>query len=228
MNFTELVNANKVRKDLGDVYVVTNVSNVCINTTNGYYLVVNNTGLTSFVVKFSNYYAHNNYTQCAIQNIINVSGYQQENTEYVISFLDEISQQALMPPNATTTLSFHCEYGTTTVNLDENKTIYTFASDRNIDYIYANGIEFKNEIPWKGILRVPLKEKNKILENLMEKLGKEREEVVVIGDTKYALCMFEIAGISIAFNPTDDIANKADYVIKKRDLNELIHIFENY
>ena len=97
-----------------------------------------------------------------------------------------------------------------------------------IDYIYANGIEFKNEIPWKGILRVPLKEKNKILENLMEKLGKEREEVVVIGDTKYDLCMFKIAGISIAFNPTEEIANKTDYVIKKRDLNELIHIFENY
>ncbi len=97
-----------------------------------------------------------------------------------------------------------------------------------IDYIFANGIKFKNDVPWEGILRVPLKEKNKILENLMIKLGKERDEVVVIGDTKYDLCMFEIAGTSIAFNPTKDVANKADYVIKKRDLNELIHIFENY
>lgn len=97
-----------------------------------------------------------------------------------------------------------------------------------IDFVFANGIEFKGEVPWRGILRVPIKEKDKILKKLLMKLGVKREEVFVIGDTKYDLCMFKIAGKSIAFNPSESIAKYADFVIENKDLKELIHIFENY
>ncbi|MEM2935371.1 MAG: HAD family phosphatase [Candidatus Thermoplasmatota archaeon] len=97
-----------------------------------------------------------------------------------------------------------------------------------VKYVFANGIIYKENLPWKAILNVPLKEKGKILENLIEKIGIEKEKVVVIGDTKYDIDMFKRAGLKIAFNPTDEIRNFADFIIEKRDLNELIKIFEKH
>jgi HAD superfamily PSPase-like hydrolase len=97
-----------------------------------------------------------------------------------------------------------------------------------VKYVFVNGIIYKNELPWKAILNVPLMEKGKILEKLIEKLGLEKEDVIVVGDTKYDVDMFKRAGLKIAFNPTDEIKNFADFVIEKRDLNELIKIFEKH
>ena len=97
-----------------------------------------------------------------------------------------------------------------------------------IDFVFANGIEFKGDIPWKGILRVPIKRKDIVLENLVRKMNIDKKDIVVIGDTKYDLCMFEKAGTCIAFNSKDEIASYADIVIQKRDLNELIKIFKKY
>jgi len=97
-----------------------------------------------------------------------------------------------------------------------------------IDYVFANGIEFRDDIPWKGILRVPIKRKDIVLKNLMEKIGVEKKEVIVIGDTKYDICMFKMAGLRIGFNARDELANQVDFIVEKRDLKELIKIFENY
>ncbi len=97
-----------------------------------------------------------------------------------------------------------------------------------IHHVFANGVEFRHELPWRGILRVPIKRKDIILNNLMKKLGVKAGDVVVIGDTKYDLCMFRKAGIKIAFNAKDDLAKHADFVVEKPDLNELIKIFEEH
>lgn len=97
-----------------------------------------------------------------------------------------------------------------------------------IDYVFANGIEFRGEMPWKGILRVPIKRKDVVLKKLMKKLDIKARDVIVVGDTKYDLCMFRNAGIKIAFNARDDLSRHADFVVEKPDLNELIKIFEEY
>ncbi|OYT58658.1 hypothetical protein B6U81_07530 [Thermoplasmatales archaeon ex4484_30] len=97
-----------------------------------------------------------------------------------------------------------------------------------IDYTFANGIMFKKNVPWKGIIRVPIKEKEKILKNLMKELELKKGEVVVIGDTKYDIGMFKMAGRSIAFNPSPGVEKYADIVIKERNLEELIHIWKIY
>ncbi|HHF56347.1 MAG TPA: HAD family hydrolase [Thermoplasmatales archaeon] len=101
-------------------------------------------------------------------------------------------------------------------------------AEYGIDYVFANGIEFRGEMPWKGILRVPIKRKDVILKNLMKKLDVKAKDVIVVGDTKYDLGMFQNAGIKIAFNARDDLSKHADFVIKEPDLNELIKIFEEY
>ncbi len=93
-----------------------------------------------------------------------------------------------------------------------------------IDYIFANGIEFKEDIPIRGILRVPPKNKKIVLKNLMEKLGIKKDEVIVVGDTKYDLCVFKLAKYKIAFNSDEILERYADFSVKKRDLKELIKI----
>lgn len=95
-----------------------------------------------------------------------------------------------------------------------------------VKYVFANGIEFRKEIPWKGIYRVPIKKKEEVLKDLMQILDLKREDVVVVGDTKYDGEMMRMAGAGIAFNPDGEIERYADYVVKKRDLRELIKIFE--
>ncbi len=97
-----------------------------------------------------------------------------------------------------------------------------------IKHVFANGIIYRENLPWKAILNVPLMEKGKVLEKLIKKLRVEKENVIVVGDTKYDIDMFERAGIKIAFNPTDEIKKFANFVIEKRDLNELIKIFEKH
>ncbi len=100
-------------------------------------------------------------------------------------------------------------------------------ADGRIKHIMANGIIFDGEVPVKGIVRVPFRRKNIVIEKLIEKVKPER--VVVIGDSKYDAVMFEHADISIAFNPCDDVVKKkADFVVEKADLNELINILEEH
>ena len=93
-----------------------------------------------------------------------------------------------------------------------------------IAYVFANGIVFSGEIPQRGIVRVPLREKERGLLELMNTLGVEKEDVVVIGDTMYDNGMFSLAGTAIAFNAHDGIVDAADFVVDGQDMRELIVI----
>jgi len=96
-----------------------------------------------------------------------------------------------------------------------------------IKHVYANEIVFRNEIPWKGKLNVPFYNKKKVLKEFLDR--HEAEMVIVVGDSKYDVGMFELADISIAFNPCDEIVGKeASIVVKSKNLNDLIHILKKY
>ncbi len=98
-----------------------------------------------------------------------------------------------------------------------------------IDYVFANAIEFYDSVPQKGILVVPFRNKGIVLHSLMKKLDLDRDDVIAVGDSKYDTSMFDFSGLSIAFNPSDEIVKeKADIVVDKRDLRELIHILKNH
>ncbi|KXB07144.1 hypothetical protein AKJ54_00635, partial [candidate division MSBL1 archaeon SCGC-AAA382K21] len=137
LNFTALVSNNVVRKDLGDVYVPTNVSSVGINTTDGYYFVVNNTGLSEFVVKFGNYFVQNNYSTAPTANIQDVTGYNKENIRYQIDLNSEMSGEPMHPPNATVSLTMHCSNGQNYIKLGGNKITYFFATYQHLSWIYT-------------------------------------------------------------------------------------------
>ena len=127
LNFTKFVNQHYVKDDLSDVYIP-NVSNVWKNTTNGYYIVVNNTNLSSFTAYFGNYYAYRNYTNHAVSNIQNITSYQQENIYAVFRFLDEVTGEEFYPPDTSEVLVYiSCAQGSNYITIEENDSQFLIA-----------------------------------------------------------------------------------------------------
>jgi len=134
LNFTSLVDSNLVKPNLTDVYIYTNVSNIWKN---GSYLIVNNTNLTSFVVKFTNYYNSIDYQDGAISgDVVNMDSYSQENIIYNIDLLSEFTGGSFFPPNATVTFNIYCDVGSTLVQLDNSTgTDYLFALSEQANWL---------------------------------------------------------------------------------------------
>ena len=129
LDFTSLVSNYIVKSNLSDVWVPRNAWK---NTTNGYYLTVNITGLNSIEVKFGNYIANNTYPEAHLS--ANKTTVTTENTEtmsyYFITFKDEFSGLKTLPPNATSIkLTMTCEEGQTEININDTTIILpTFSS----------------------------------------------------------------------------------------------------
>jgi hypothetical protein len=134
LNFTDLVMLNYVRTNLGDVNI-SGVSNIYKNTTNGYFIVVNHTGVTSFVVKFGNSFVNNNYTNHAINETYtyNMSDYNQTNPVIIYNVLDELTGEELYPPNTTLMSIIHCTKGESYIPIDTNTTNFLLATADVID-----------------------------------------------------------------------------------------------
>ena len=126
LNFTKFVEMHYVKPDLSDVWVP-NASEVWINTTNGYYLVVNTTGLSEFKVYFGNYFVNNSYSTHAVQNLKEIESYKQENIYAIYKLLNEVTGQENHPPNATLMAFVSCSYGSNYIFLEGNETQYLIA-----------------------------------------------------------------------------------------------------
>ncbi|RLF61821.1 MAG: hypothetical protein DRN33_06360, partial [Thermoplasmata archaeon] len=128
LNFTQLVNDGYVQADLSDVEA--NVSNAWINTTDGYYFIVNNTG-NPFRVQFTNYAKNNAYSTHPLSSTIyNVTDYTQQSQSITYNIMDEQSGAYLMPPNATLIALIECPLGENFV--DVNATKFILASKQYI------------------------------------------------------------------------------------------------
>jgi len=117
-NFTSLVNQSLVRKNMGDVYA--NVTNAWINTTGGYFFIVNTSGISSFVLKFGNYYANRTYTNRATDNITAVENYNQENYYTTFNILNEMSGEYFYPPSTTLTAIITCARGENYIQVENS------------------------------------------------------------------------------------------------------------
>jgi len=126
LNFTKFVEMHYVKPDLSDVWVP-NASEVWINTTNGYYLVVNTTNLSEFKVYFGNYFVNNSYSTHAVQNLKEIESYKQENIYAIYKLLDEVTGQENHPPNATLMAFVSCSYGSNYIFLEGNEIQYLIA-----------------------------------------------------------------------------------------------------
>ncbi|MDH7508825.1 MAG: HAD-IB family phosphatase [Methanomassiliicoccales archaeon] len=94
------------------------------------------------------------------------------------------------------------------------------------DYI-ANGLEFdeKGCLTGEGILRVELTNKRRALDSFLHRWGISRNRVVSIGNSFVDVSMFEDCGLSIAFNPIDEVVVKnADVIVRSNDLRAVLPI----
>ena len=133
LDFTTFAGQNLVRSNLGDVYVPLS-NNTWINTTGGSYVIVNNTGQSSFTVYFGNYYANKSYNTSSLQgDQKNITTYTHINPSIMYNILDELTGEYMFPPNATLTSIIHCSLGETYIQIDEGDTRILIASSAYLD-----------------------------------------------------------------------------------------------
>lgn len=105
------------------------------------------------------------------------------------------------------------------------------AKELGIDYVLANGIRTDTEgyLNGKGILGVKLMYKDKAVKSFAKKNKIPLERIVSVGNSCFDIPMFEITGLSIAFNPGDECTKKAaDISVESKDLSEIILFVQDY
>ena len=101
----------------------------------------------------------------------------------------------------------------------------------SIDKICSNGIKVDSQgyLTNEGILNVKLMYKNEAINDLSKTLKIPLKRIAAIGNSCFDITMFEVCGLSIAFNPDDKCTVKyADYSVKKKDLSLILKILKKY
>lgn len=98
--------------------------------------------------------------------------------------------------------------------------------DLGLDYAFSN-ILHEEEGKLTGEVSGPLVKGSKaeVLKEIMEMEKIKAEETAAVGDGANDVSMLEEAGLGIAFNAKPILKEKADVVVEKRDLKELINVF---
>lgn len=98
--------------------------------------------------------------------------------------------------------------------------------DLGLDYAFSN-ILHEEEGKLTGEVSGPLVKGSKaeVLKEIMEMENIKAEETAAVGDGANDVSMLEEAGLGIAFNAKPILKEKADVVVEKRDLKELITVF---
>lgn len=156
-NFTELVLSSYVKPDLSDVHFFgINFTRYKNQTGNNYYFILNTTNETSdATLRFGNYIGnitHTNTTNSTGQifNIVGVTGYSEINPYYVLTFLDEVEGNQLLPPAANNTITLFCSGGASTFNLTDTRILV--ASFQILEEIKASVAYSSTEIYYRNRL----------------------------------------------------------------------------
>ncbi len=98
--------------------------------------------------------------------------------------------------------------------------------DLGLDYAFSNVLHEK-EGKLTGEVSGPLVKGSKaeVLKEIMEMEKIKAEESAAVGDGANDVSMLEEAGLGIAFNAKPILKEKADVVVEKRDLKEVLEVF---
>lgn len=127
INFTPHVKNYLVKSNLSDV---SSSRNAWINTTGGYYYTVNTTGLSEITVYFGNYISNRTYGYGRINNVTNLTYYNQQYPYYTVTFIDEITNLQGIPPDANTTLTVYCSLGSTVFSINDTRILFPVADTK--------------------------------------------------------------------------------------------------
>jgi phosphoserine phosphatase len=98
----------------------------------------------------------------------------------------------------------------------------------DLDYTYSNSLEEEDGV-LTGVVTGPLVDGSKadILKEIMTLEKISAEECAAVGDGANDVSMLEKAGLGIAFNAKPVLKEIADVVVEKKDLKELLEIFDD-
>jgi phosphoserine phosphatase len=105
------------------------------------------------------------------------------------------------------------------------------AKKLGISYVYSNGVKSDEhgKLIGEGTVGVRLMYKDLIVRKLADKLNIPLDRIAAVGNSCYDIPMFEIAGLSIAFNPEDDCTREAaDVIVEGKDLTKILSVLKRY
>ena len=102
------------------------------------------------------------------------------------------------------------------------------ADEFGFDDYLADDLEVDEEgrLTGNGIANVDLRDKGASALKLMEKFGATKERTIAIGDSFGDISMFDVTGMSIAFNPKDMelTGARADHVVFSDNISEILDV----
>ena len=101
----------------------------------------------------------------------------------------------------------------------------------DIDYVFCNGAKTNENgyLTGEGNLEVQLIYKDKNIIKLSKQLDISLENIASVGNSCFDIPMFEVSGIGIAFNPSDNcVKEAADYIVYEKNLIKIIPILKKY
>jgi len=163
LNFTTLVSNHLVRSDLSDIWINATAPNIWKNVTNGYLIIINNSGLAGTgYVYFGNYinrvsYPNNTFEVAGSNDTLTT--YEEVNPYYNIDLFDELEGTYLFPPGANNSISLYCSGGSTTIDI--NDTQFLVAAFEKLADIKITVTYSSTEIYWRNLIaRSSVEDKN--------------------------------------------------------------------
>ncbi|MCI4328244.1 MAG: HAD-IB family phosphatase [Thermoplasmata archaeon] len=94
-----------------------------------------------------------------------------------------------------------------------------------IDIVLANGFRMdrNGRLTGEGIIRVPIREKERVLAKLQADLGISPRETGSVGNSEIDVGMFRRSSVGVAFLPEDDVVRKgATNIVEEKDLARVL------
>jgi phosphoserine phosphatase len=138
----------------------------------------------------------------------------------------EIAQSLEIMPGAKQLCSFLKKSGWKMVAVSGGFTIITdrLVEDLELDRIFSNNLVFKDNKLHDVEISVT-SDKSLSVKSYIQNGGFTKEEVIVVVDGANDLKLFNLSSFTVGFCPVDIVRKKADVVIDRKNLADLIPIF---
>jgi phosphoserine phosphatase len=138
----------------------------------------------------------------------------------------ETVRAAKLVPGAEDTISLLRENGIETAILSGGLDIMAdhIGHLLGIDYVLTNKLHQRNGLLTGTVENlVAWGDKARVIQKINDYFGVSLEDTAFIGDGRNDVSVFEVVGLSIAFNPEDqEVADAADVVIREDDLRSIL------
>jgi phosphoserine phosphatase len=138
----------------------------------------------------------------------------------------EIAQSLEIMPGAKQLCSFLKKSGWKMVAVSGGFTIITdrLVEDLELDRIFSNNLIFKDNKLHDVEISVT-SDKSLSVKSYIQESGFTKEEIIVVVDGANDLKLFNLSSFTVGFCPVDIVRKKADVVIDRKNLADLIPIF---